>query len=446
MIGATLRQHLPIILLAVWALAGMQATAQEPLSTKDKKAIKRFEEAQTNIQYNQLELAEVNLQLAIERDPNFKEAYIVLGQVYAQSRQDAKAIEAFDQLIALDPNFYPPVYFTKGSLEIGVGKYAEAEKSFNQYLTFGLNHPRMDPLARQGLTNCAFAKEAIKRPVPFEPKNLGPEINSRFSEYFPCLTADEGLLLYTRRLEDPRSPSGYNEDFYYTFQQERDGQKYWQKARNLGPPVNSLANEGAPTVSADGQTIIFTACADLSGEYGPRRNGAGSCDLFTTRLSRDRWDEPRNLGNKVNTRNWETQPSYAADGKTLYFIRGVIQRGGGRQQDIWFSEYVEKKGWSAPQKLPNHINTPGREESVFAHPDGKTLYFSSDGHPGMGGLDIYRVRKNDDGEWGKPENLGYPINSHNDENSLLVSASGTTAYFASDREGGFGELDLYSFE
>jgi outer membrane protein OmpA-like peptidoglycan-associated protein len=135
----------------------------------------------------------------------------------------------------------------------------------------------------------------------------------------------------------------------------------------------------------------------------------------------------------------------APDGKTLYFIRGKRTRQG-KEQDIYKSELKENGEWTEPVKLSSTINTPYREESVFIHPDGRTLYFSSNGHPGMGGLDIFYSRKQEDGSWSEPKNLGYPINTHDQENSLLVSPDGTHAYFGSDREGGYGGLDLYRFE
>ena len=136
-----------------------------------------------------------------------------------------------------------------------------------------------------------------------------------------------------------------------------------------------------------------------------------------------------NLGRNVNSSHWETQPSWSADGRTLYFIRGIKDRTGEKRQDI-YKVTLENNRWTKPEKLSDVINTSGREESVYIHPDGNTLYFSSDGHPGMGGLDIFMSRKQPDGSWGKPENLGYPINTASDENSLMVSTSGERAYFA----------------
>ena len=155
---------------------------------------------------------------------------------------------------------------------------------------------------------------------------------------------------------------------------------------------------------------------------------------------------PHNLGTPVNSSHWETQPSMASDGRTIYYIRGSVARDGIKSMDIWTTTMDDEGAWSKPVKLGENINTPYQEESVQIHPDGRTLYFSSNGHPGFGGLDIFMSRKQADGTWGPALNLGYPINTSADENSVLVDASGKMAYFASDRAGGLGDLDLYSFE
>jgi outer membrane protein OmpA-like peptidoglycan-associated protein len=212
--------------------------------------------------------------------------------------------------------------------------------------------------------------------------------------------------------------------------------------------INTVLNEGAPTIAADGRSLIFVACADQTGanNYGTNRTGKGSCDLFYTKKIGSNWLNPKNLAGAVNTFNWESQPSLSADGKTLYFIRRVSQKGDLPNTDIFVTTLQDNGTWSAATPLPNTINTPMQEESVLIHPDGKTLYFSSKGHIGMGGSDIFVSRLQENGQWSKPENLGFPINTEFDENSLLVSPEGDIAFFASDRSGGYGGLDIYYFE
>jgi outer membrane protein OmpA-like peptidoglycan-associated protein len=182
--------------------------------------------------------------------------------------------------------------------------------------------------------------------------------------------------------------------------------------------------------------------------YGAGRKGYGSCDLFVSERIGEEWTPPVNMGKPINSGHWETQPCFSSDGKTLYFVRGLVkrrERRDSKNQDIYMTEILPNGTWSDPVKLGGNINTPGREESVQIHPDGQTLYFSSNGHTGMGGQDLYMSRKDATGRWGKAVNLGYPINTHKDENSLLVSSNGDVALFASDRDGGYGGLDLYSF-
>jgi len=433
-------QLVTIILLLGFSNCSVAQKQQEEVSSKNKKAIKLYETGRAYYDSRNNELAEVNFLSAIEKDPNFIEAEVLLAFVYTEMRQYEKALTHYLRCIEINPKFYPDIYPSAAALQLKFGRYEEAKKNFEAYLGFTESPLMMKEMANEGLSDCNFAIEALKHPVPFNPINMGETINSSLPEYFPSISVDGLLFLYTRRLNSEMNYSGFNEDFFVS---RFDG-KNWTESINVRA-INSLTNEGAPSLSANGRFLIFTSCENPVDGYGNERKGYGSCDLFYTYHIGDNWTKPENLGQQINTRNWETQPSFSADGKTLFFIRG-IGRGESRQQDIYFSILGEDGTWSIPTKLSDKINTKGAEESVFIHPDGKTLYFSSDGHPGMGGLDIFMSRKDEKGEWGTPINLGYPINTFNDENSLLVAADGTIAYFASDREGGYGSLDLYQFE
>jgi outer membrane protein OmpA-like peptidoglycan-associated protein len=318
---------------------------------------------------------------------------------------------------------------------MNVGQYAEAKEHYEMYLKVpGAKEPFIEK-SRNRIVSCEFALKAILSPVPFQPENLGSNINSQYDEYFPTLTIDDLTMFFTRNRPETEGSKRFHEDFYIS-QRGKDGK--WNQSVNAGSQLNTTGNEGVPNLSHDGKLLFFAACH--------RPDGKGSCDIYYSRLKKEGWTRPINLGSPINTGAWESQPSFASDGRTLYFIRGTITGSGTREQDIYYSVISDEGRWSDPVKLGPHINTSDEEEFVFIHQDNQTLYFSSDGHPGMGGLDIYVSRRKPDGTWGKPENLGYPINTFRDERGLLVAPKGDVAYISSDREGGFGGLDLYKFE
>jgi outer membrane protein OmpA-like peptidoglycan-associated protein len=324
------------------------------------------------------------------------------------------------------------------------GKYEDARAHLEKFLSYPKTSDGLKKNAQLMLKSCGFAAVAVKNPVPFKPVNMGPSINTSYDEYFPAITADGNTFLFTRNLKrtDRTGMAISQEDFFVS--KKSDGK--WQSAENMGPPVNSDGNEGAPSLGADGQVLFFTACMEAYGYPGDRK-GFGSCDIFISRMVGSQWVHASNLGGGVNTLYWESQPSFSSDGKTLYFVRGTMSRSGReKEQDIYLSQLQADGKWGVAAKLSDKINTPGREESVFIHPDNQTLYFSSDGHPGMGGLDIFVSRRQPDGSWGEPVNLGYPINTADEESSLLVGPGGNIAYFSSTRDGGYGGEDLYEFE
>jgi outer membrane protein OmpA-like peptidoglycan-associated protein/Tol biopolymer transport system component len=283
----------------------------------------------------------------------------------------------------------------------------------------------------------------MKTPTPFNPVNIGPEVNSDHHEYFPAITADEQTFLFTRNFRpDKNNPeSHWQEDFYVSVKKENK----WTTSQSIGKIINTPGNEGAPSLSADGQILFFVVCAGDEG-YGLDRKGYGSCYIFYTQKTGEKWSKAYNAGAPINTKSWETQPSFSSDGRTLYFIRGSVDSEGIKNDDIYVTYLQDNGDWSTPTPLPPYINSSGKEESVYIHPDNQTLYFASNGWVGMGGTDLYMCKRQANGQWGKPINLGYPINTWNDENSLLVNASGNVAYFASDRSGGMGGLDIYYFE
>ncbi|MBP6574302.1 MAG: OmpA family protein [Flavobacteriales bacterium] len=421
------------LLSAAWAQPGRY-------STENKKAIKLYEEARSCMPMRDKACIEEKLKRSSEADPDFMEAHLLLGEFYETEDRDADAEREYQWAMDKNPLFFPNARFHLAEVQFRLGKYAEAERNYQLFLDLKEASSSLQGRAQLGVESCAFARTAVQQPVPFDPVNLGPNINGSGPEYYPCITADDATLFFTRVVNDENAVQGIQEDF---FMSRRGDDGAWGP-RSRVPVINTSLNEGAGTLSPDGRFIIFTAC-ELYGDYGPGRRGLGSCDLFISRRIGEKWSLPENMGAPINSRSWESQPSLGSDGRTLYFIRGLNTSEGTRVQDIYVCTLQDDGNWGKPERLPAQVNSEMVEESVQIHPDGTTLYFSSDGHPGMGGLDLYVSRKQPDGTWSEALNLGYPINTSDDENSLLVNALGDIAYFGSDRPGGQGDLDLYSF-
>lgn len=431
------------------------STAQH-YSTKSKKAIKLFEQGKeaprtsidktTNMPNFKLGLK--YLDQAIEKDPNFWEAHMVAGEFAETLRDYELAINHFEKALAINPQRQSTgsTYFFLANLQQAVGQYDKAIKNIDLFQQFRNANQELIQKSHGIRASAVFAKKAMTNPLQFNPVNIGPGINTSQPEYFPTITVDGKTILFTRRVKDGRvrGPIAEQEDFFVS---QLSDKNIWQTAIEMPSNINTVNNEGAPTIASNGRSLVFVACPDVTGtNYGENRNGKGSCDLFYTKKLGSRWTNPVNLPGKVNSYHWETQPSLSSDGKTMYFIRGTRNRNQTNNSDIYVTKLQADGTWGVAEKLPNHINTPNEEESVLIHPDGKTLYFASKGHVGMGGSDLFVTRMNNEGNWSVPENLGYPINTKYDENSLMVSPDGEIAFFASDRDGGYGDLDIYYFE
>ncbi len=406
------------------------------LTTTNNRARRAFEDAIQKYNFRDIHGAEESFKEAVRFDPNFIEAYIVMAEMFQNVERHRDAIDAYVQSIEINPDFFPNSRYYLAQSYLAIGEYKLADQSLKNFLDYSSISPQMRDRAQSRRERLEFALHAIENPVPFEPINLGPNINTRHDEYAPTLTADEQTLIFTRK--KPRENPDYlhlgreYEDFYISRRENGD----WGPAVNLGPPINTQNNEGAQSISADGIHLYFTACN--------RPEGMGSCDIYYARRVGDAWERPVNLGPPINTVAWESQPSISPDGRTLYFTSS--RDGNIGRLDIWKSTQIRDGVWSEPVNIGPVINTSGREMSPFIHPDNRTLFFASDGHPGMGGMDLFYTVRGDDGEWQTPVNLGYPINTYADEISLVVGASGREAYFASEQEGGEGGTDLYFFE
>ena len=392
--------------------------------TAKPKLLETYREAQRLSFNGQHEASIKVLEKALRSNPKFIDAQIEWANVKNQQKKYAEAEAGYEKALAIDPNYMSAVKYSLALVEYDQEKYAEASEHFQQYLESGKVSPKRKASAESLMKNAQFIAHALKNPVPFEPVNLGPAINTSSDEYLPTLTADGQKLIYTavRRRQ---------EDFYIS----QNAEGVWQ----VGKPiiaVNSEYNEGAQSISADGKLLVFTICN--------RPRGLGRCDLYYTEFTNNNWTPVRNMGSPVNSSAYESLPSISADGKSLYFT--CDKKGGIGGLDLWVSHRQPDGKWGVPQNLGKPINTTKNEQAPFIHPDGQSLYFMSKGHPGMGGYDLYVSRKQEDGSWGEPQNLGYPINTKGNEGAFAVSLDGQTAYYASDKEGGFGKTDIYSFK
>ncbi|HAN18197.1 MAG: hypothetical protein A2X13_07560 [Bacteroidetes bacterium GWC2_33_15] len=439
-------------------LISFTITAQNKYSTTNKKAIKFYEDALMALNQYDFPKGTELLQKAIKSDESFIEPYIVLAEVNADNSKFDDAINYYKKAIEIDPEFFPGVYLSLAKLEMKQSEFEPAKDHIEKFLLSKNIRVEKQSEARKLIESCDFAINAMENPVPFNPVNLGDSINSKYSEYWPSVTADGSTLVITRMLpvkdennkfiteantpeelfiSNPMAANKvfemFQEDFYVSYKENN----HWKYALNIGKPINTNQSEGAQSLTSDGFVMYFTACN--------RPNGKGRCDIYKSVQVGGYWDEPLNIGSPVNTSSWESQPSVSPDGKTLYFISDRASGYGGK--DIWMSNLLPNGTWSIPQNLGEKINTPGDEQSPFIHADNQTLYFSSNGKAGMGGSDLYKTSRNTDGSWSEPMNIGYPINTTYDEIGLIVSAKGDKAYFSSDRFANHGrdifEFDLY---
>jgi flagellar motor protein MotB len=421
--------------MAAFMLLPLASSGQYQYRTKNKKAIGFFEKAAQQYDAKQYLSAIQYLESALKEDPQFLEANMLMGDVNTDVKNFQNAVHHYRMAIAIDAGYFPQNYFNLAKAEMQLMEFDSAAVHLELFLQYKSQTHDIRNKAENLLMQCRFAAYAVKHPVPFVPVNLGNNINTADDEYLPALTADEQTMVFTRRrlMASQGMRKDYNEDFYIT---QRDENGQWKEAMNMGPPINTGGNEGAHCLSPDGKHVFFTACN--KGEFR-------GCDLYYAKRTGNKWSDPVNLGPRVNSDQWDSQPTITSDGKTIYFVSS--RPGGSGKQDIWKTTVDENGRFQPPVNLGNVINTEGNEMSPFIHPDNRTLYFASDGHAGMGGTDIFVSQLDDNGNWSKPLNLGYPINTINDESSLFVSASGKTAYFATDRfENGKGKLDIWMFE
>ncbi|HEY0677610.1 MAG TPA: OmpA family protein [Chitinophagaceae bacterium] len=367
---------------------------------------------------------------ALKYDKRFADAYLSIAGMYGEMKQYDSAVLNYDAAKNIDSLYFQDYNLPYSINLAGKGEFEKALAAVHSFLSI----PELNDKSRKAgeyREKCySFAIEYKRNQADtgyvFAPVNMGENVNSSVSEYYPTITLEGNNLIFTRRV------GGFNEDFYETNQQ----QNTWSKSRSLQGDINTNLNEGAQNISQDGQWLIFTGCNFP--------DGYGSCDLYISYLTTEGWSTPQNLGNRINTEFWESAPSLSPDKRDLYFASRRPDGYGG--SDIYVSHRLPNGRWSDPENLGPEINTVGDESTPFIHADNQTLYFTSNGHIGYGGDDLFLSKKGPKGVWSNAKNLGFPINTIENEGSLVIAADGQTAYYSSDRSDSYGGLDLYTFQ
>ena len=392
-----------------------------------KKAVKAYEAAEEAFMMRDYGKAHQHLLKAVVTDPNYAEAWLLEGEVGMETKDYDLALLGYETALACDSMLFPPAAITLARLYDARGSYKHEIVLLRWYLSKRLGNEVNDATANELLEKATFRDWAMSHPVAFEPENLGVAVNTINDEYVNMLSFDGFQLLFTRKMP---SDNGYQKESLFVSYFEDSA---WSEPRLLAfADFPEDIDPGAAFISADGKKLYLTGC-------GWKRDS--SCDIYISEWKEGQWSMPRRLSENINTGSWESQPCVSSDGKELFF---VSRRSG--NADIFRSIRNADGTWGEPQNLGEPINTKGTEMAPFLHPDGHTLYFSSDTHLGMGGFDLFMSRRGEDGKWQQPVNLGFPINTQGDEINFFVAADGKTAFISSQREGGHGGYDIYTFE
>lgn len=359
-----------------------------------------------------------------------------LASSYAYTSNYEKAVGAYERLFDVSPDYSSYAYYECGYSYAGLREYDKAAQYYEAFLEKNPRTANYEIYVHRAKYRLQYAREQAllpREPIMPTPVKLAAPINTNASEYLPMLDPTGKKLYFTSTRsggisKEAATEGEFDEDLYYI--EKIDG--IWSEPVLMPAPINTANNDGAASFSADGQTMVYGACN--------RDDGVGSCDLYIAYLDGNEWSTPVNMGNVVNSKAWDAQSTISSDGSKIIFVSE--RPGGYGDTDLYMVEKNVFGDWGVPVNLGPIVNTPFGEYTPFLSQDGKTLYFSSYGHPGYGGSDIFKSVF-EDGKWSKPVNLGLPLNTPGDDRFFTVGGTGEFAYFASDRDGG---LDLYEIE
>ncbi|MBO7133774.1 MAG: OmpA family protein [Bacteroidales bacterium] len=423
----------------------------------DKKLIKSFQKGVQLLNDGKMNDAEAVFAKILDEEPEFTEAWVASSEInYSKykSAKDPKSqnnyysryVKCLENVAKICPSYQNyEVCYTLGKIFFSHDKLDVAKKYLKTYIDNSKAGTKYYIDAESTYHYIEQYLNLIDNPVPFEPV-IVEGVSSAYDDYLPLISPDGSLALFTKRYMKKEVQSIYGERYVEEFtvsQASDDAGLVFSPGEPLPYPFNSGKNQGAASISIDNKTLFITICEFVSRDYD-------NCDIYMSTRTGDGWSELKSLGPNINgVKTWESQPSISADGKTLYFasIResNIGFNPDNPTSDLYYSTKDEKGNWSKAKNLGPKINTPGNEKSPFIHSDSQTLYFSSDGHLGIGGYDIF-FSKFRDSDWTTPINIGYPINTKNNDLGFVVNTQGTKAYFASNKLNGKGGWDIYAID
>lgn len=428
------------LIIVICLVLGVKNLAHaQRYSTNNKAAIKLYEKARDYLGKRLFDEGIEFLNKAVNKDPNFTEARFDLTRTYLLFKDYDKAAIHAEKLYELAPNkaSYTSIYrFLAQDHYLYQGNYEKAKTVAENLLI--INPSQYGDIAKRVIQICDYAIEEKKNPVDIQPELLAAPLNKFKTQYFPVLTGDQQTIIFSATTYEANRPP--QEDMYISHLE--DGK--WTQPQAISQVINTPDNEGTCSVSADGKTLVFTYCNNQN-----LRDSFGGCDLYISTKVGDTWTEPQNLGAYVNSPQKDTQPAVSADGNTIYFSSN--RSGSQGDMDLWMSRKDKSGKWQRAVNLGREINTKGKELAPFIHPNGSTLYFSSDGHvENFGQTDIYQSEYDYNTQtWSKPRNLGYPLNDHTYQIALFVTTDGKKGYYTKedfDPETRIYDSKLYAFD
>jgi hypothetical protein len=399
---------------------------------KNQKFARLMENAEQFYQDGKWDDCAGELHKAIGIDSLIAGPYLMLGDLMMDTGYPDDAVYYYKKALELDPEKKETACMILANALFSSERYTEASEYYEKLLSWPDTETKLKNSASSKLFLSKFRESLMRNPVAYSPVNIGPDINSGADEYINAISADGREIYFTRKIT---VRSGQNKKFAEDLFYAVIGDDTLKKAGILSYPPGKEGDAGSVCIAPDGRSLFFTACF--------RSDSYGSCDLYYSEKNGMHWNPAKNMGSVVNSGAWEAQPSISPDGNSLYFASN--RNGGLGSSDIWKTEKDTNGNWGQPVNLGKPVNGAEAEMAPFLHFDNQTLYFSSSSHPGMGGADLFKAVRQGK-SWGDPANIGYPVNTAADELVIIVNAGADKGFISSNSLKGLGGYDIYSFE